>query len=562
MEVYKVIRDSVHGNIELERSFVEYILDTAYFQRLRRIEQSSVRAIYPCARHDRFTHSLGVYHVGTKIVDHLRPQISKIKPLDKNQIEIITKSYLIACLLHDIAHAPFSHTFEKYYGARKGLYEELCNSLGVKLNLTTLQVEEIKEHEYASAILVADKFKDAITSQDKLGGDREFICRMIIGASYPTDNAFHQVCNCFIKLLHGEVDADRLDYACRDIWSSGYKSVSIDINRVIHAMHIELYCEKYELCFNHNVIGDIRNIMELKRFQVSHIFNHHTIVYDQELLVQAAETMAKKFAPPRTQGVKALSQIICLDAVSKEKEIQKDSYKFTLRHICDDDLFFLMKRDNSKYFQELSSRKYTRFALWKSPEEFYKLFPNADKTINIQSKELKNKVKEAIKPLKTVLNPGEILTREVTYKEIANLDKLLIMVHGEVKPFCDVCHEIFSEKSQNKKFEFTYLYLPKPKDASSLDKVRKTAVELIKPVIDELFYTPYVKKNITTQIQDYIKGLGYEINIFESDFTEKDISNMRECINLLAKESENQIANASMALLEAIINSCEIEEHN
>ena len=207
MEVYKVIRDSVHGNIELDKSFVEYILDTPYFQRLRRIEQTSVRAIYPCARHDRFTHSLGVYHVGTKIANHLRSQIEKIKPLDKTQIEIITKSYLIACLLHDIAHAPFSHTFEPYYGERKALYKTLCTCLGIQsLGLTRLQYDNIKEHEYASAMLVADKFKDDIQSPDRLGGNLELICRMIIGAHYSENTPYYQVCNCFIDLLHGEVD--------------------------------------------------------------------------------------------------------------------------------------------------------------------------------------------------------------------------------------------------------------------------------------------------------------------------------------------------------------------
>lgn len=68
----KNIRDSVHGNIIVDTKFIKTILDTPAFQRLRRVEQTAIRSIYPSARHDRFIHSLGVYHIGSLIVNHLR----------------------------------------------------------------------------------------------------------------------------------------------------------------------------------------------------------------------------------------------------------------------------------------------------------------------------------------------------------------------------------------------------------------------------------------------------------------------------------------------------------
>ena len=61
----KNIRDSVHGNIIVDTKFIKTILDTPAFQRLRRVEQTAIRSIYPSARHDRFIHSLGVYHIGS-----------------------------------------------------------------------------------------------------------------------------------------------------------------------------------------------------------------------------------------------------------------------------------------------------------------------------------------------------------------------------------------------------------------------------------------------------------------------------------------------------------------
>lgn len=62
----KKILDSVHGYIDIDDEYIKNIVDTLHFQRLRRIEQTSTRAIFPSARHDRFIHSLGVFYIGKK----------------------------------------------------------------------------------------------------------------------------------------------------------------------------------------------------------------------------------------------------------------------------------------------------------------------------------------------------------------------------------------------------------------------------------------------------------------------------------------------------------------
>ena len=60
----KIFHDTVHGNIRIPKDYCDLIIDTLLFQRLRRVEQSSVRSLYPCARHDRFIHSIGVFYIG------------------------------------------------------------------------------------------------------------------------------------------------------------------------------------------------------------------------------------------------------------------------------------------------------------------------------------------------------------------------------------------------------------------------------------------------------------------------------------------------------------------
>lgn len=68
---YKVFMDTVHEYIRIPKVFVENIVDTEWFQRLRYIDQTGMRILYPNGKHDRFCHSLGVYHLGLKAVDTL-----------------------------------------------------------------------------------------------------------------------------------------------------------------------------------------------------------------------------------------------------------------------------------------------------------------------------------------------------------------------------------------------------------------------------------------------------------------------------------------------------------
>ena len=130
----KRILDTVHGYIMVGDEFINHIIDTPFFQRLRRIEQTSIRSVYPSARHDRFIHSLGVYHIGSLIVEHLKNEAKANEYWGETEttMMVLYNSYLAACLLHDIAHAPFSHTFEHYYGKKSDLASELDKSINNK----------------------------------------------------------------------------------------------------------------------------------------------------------------------------------------------------------------------------------------------------------------------------------------------------------------------------------------------------------------------------------------------------------------------------------------------
>ncbi|MFC7176447.1 hypothetical protein [Halosegnis marinus] len=69
------IKDPVHGYIELDEPLVEALVDTPAFQRLRHVRQlSGTHLVYPGATHTRFEHSLGVYHLGSRVFESLRDQ--------------------------------------------------------------------------------------------------------------------------------------------------------------------------------------------------------------------------------------------------------------------------------------------------------------------------------------------------------------------------------------------------------------------------------------------------------------------------------------------------------
>ena len=122
----KIFRDSVHGYINVPVDYVTNFIDTELFQRLRHIEQTGMRILYPSARHDRFIHSLGTYFLGHKAFECFKRNIYRsyhgiagktdhyIIFEDEKENECFWDKcqllFEIACLLHDCGHAPFSHT--------------------------------------------------------------------------------------------------------------------------------------------------------------------------------------------------------------------------------------------------------------------------------------------------------------------------------------------------------------------------------------------------------------------------------------------------------------------
>jgi HD superfamily phosphohydrolase len=125
---YTQFKDTVHGDIKIHKPLAKKIINTREFQRLKNVEQTGMGVLYPSATHNRFIHSLGVYHLGTIAFQNFKENIKAKYSKDCYYLgrfssdtdaslhwcvwEILFK---LACLLHDIGHTPFSHSLEILY---------------------------------------------------------------------------------------------------------------------------------------------------------------------------------------------------------------------------------------------------------------------------------------------------------------------------------------------------------------------------------------------------------------------------------------------------------------
>jgi len=102
----KILNDPIHGFVTLKSEFLLDLIDHPWFQRLRRISQLGLsHYVYPGAVHNRFHHAIGAMHLMAETIEVLRQKGVNISE-DEEQ------GALIAILLHDVGHGPFSHALE------------------------------------------------------------------------------------------------------------------------------------------------------------------------------------------------------------------------------------------------------------------------------------------------------------------------------------------------------------------------------------------------------------------------------------------------------------------
>ena len=415
----KQFKDPIYGYVCIPKTIVNDIIDTPEFQRLRYIKQTSYLPVYSAALHNRFVHSLGVYFLGRIASESLFRNSKDI--LEDCHINSDTKDFFqLACLLHDVGHAPFSHSGEGFYiDEKKTLHDKLKHAVGdasfsddLKYYHTNGKIAA--PHEIMSVIVALERFVNFFGAVE----NRDFFARCITGYKYrdAENNTRHAVLNVFITLLNSStIDVDRLDYLIRDAQVMGYNSISIDYHRLLESVTLVKVQDSdmhspIQLAFRKSALSVIENVIYAHDAEKKWIQNHPVIQYEVFLIQRTLAAVRSEYrektgnelfsleslstnAHHKYMGnnfsasdvINEIDKAIALvpdgdtknDALEILKVVKRSinqmSNSAQISLLCDDDIIHLAKTTRQYYAEELFNRGHRRHPVWKSESE-YKIY--------------------------------------------------------------------------------------------------------------------------------------------------------------------------------------------
>lgn len=271
----KVVKDLVHSYIEIDET-LQLIIDTASFQRLRRIKQLSCSYIFPSTNHTRYEHSLGVMQLACDFFNVLEKDFEKFG-LPKDEIEYLKDHIRLAALLHDVGHPPFSHLGEKFLD-RNEIYDnikEYSHLIDIEKTFHNSDGKLMgKEHELLSCYCILRKFYDILKKIDK-NIDVAFICRCIVGNIYTEKENWHR--NICVRILNSDaIDVDKLDYLMRDNHMTGEIAPKMDIKRLLACLTIS---DTKELKYVAKAIPAVQSVVDSRDTLYLWVYHHHISIY-------------------------------------------------------------------------------------------------------------------------------------------------------------------------------------------------------------------------------------------------------------------------------------------
>ena len=234
MNEHKIISDPVFGFIKIKRGLLYDIVQHPFFQRLNRINQLGLASVvYPGARHTRFQHSLGAFHLMSEAIKSLTEKGVYIFDSEAEAVQA-------AILMHDIGHGPFSHVLEN----------TLIHGISHE-DISLMMMEQIIHDLKDQLNLAISIFKD----------------------EYP-NKIFHQ-------LISSQLDMDRLDYLRRDSFYTGVTEGNIGSARIIKMLNVA----DDKLVVDSKGIYSIENYLTTRRLMYWQVYLHKTAVGYEKVLV-------------------------------------------------------------------------------------------------------------------------------------------------------------------------------------------------------------------------------------------------------------------------------------
>lgn len=250
----KIINDPVFGFLNIPDGVIYHVLQHPYLQRLSRIRQLGLSFfVYPGAMHTRLLHSLGAMHLMQEAINVLSQ-----KGIGVSNAE--AQAAMLAILLHDVGHGPFSHVME----------HTLVDGI---------------THEEISLMMMQQIKKDMLHDQLPTYAEALDLAIKIFKDEYPK-HFLHQ-------LISSQLDVDRLDYLCRDSFFCGVTEGSVASARILKMINV----------VDNHLVVEAKGIYSVEKFLVARrlmywqVYLHHTSVAAEQLLIkilQRAKLLARK----------------------------------------------------------------------------------------------------------------------------------------------------------------------------------------------------------------------------------------------------------------------------
>ncbi len=253
-DMYHVIKDPVHGTMQFttaEDNWIKPFIDSPNFQRLRHIKQLGMGdSIFPGSVHTRFNHCLGCCFTARQIAHKVG--------LAEEERQLV----MVACLLHDIGHGPFSHTFEDVF------YNKLIR------------------HEAWTPFFLADyrqgeffKEYNRHNPRHPLTEEKFTLIEEMIMHTSPVKRVVSDI-------VSSQLDADRLDYLLRDSHFCGVAYGEYDFRWMINSMIIVNTERGERLGLTYKGIGVVEHYLMARRLMTRNIYHHHKKLALEFFLIQ------------------------------------------------------------------------------------------------------------------------------------------------------------------------------------------------------------------------------------------------------------------------------------
>jgi len=284
----KIFNDPIYGFISIPDDIIFDLIEHPYFQRLRRIMQLGLsHLVYPGALHTRFHHAIGAMHLMTQAIATIRRKGHEITPEEE-------RSVLIAILLHDIGHGPFSHALE--YDIVNGVTHE-----DISIRFMESLCTEFGEDMERALVIFKNKYHKPFLYQ----------------------------------LVSSQLDMDRMDYLNRDSFYSGVSEGKIGSDRLIEMLNVH----EGNLVLEEKGIYSIEKFIVARRLMYWQVYLHKTVVSAEFMLIHALRR-AKHLTMNGTQlfGSPAL-QFFLSNSIDK---VQFNNNETVLKHFSELDDFDIL----------------------------------------------------------------------------------------------------------------------------------------------------------------------------------------------------------------------------